>query len=82
VKTIAFVDAAATRLPKRIGLGSQSFLVGALAGANSERCDVNLDAPVVCEPGTYFHIILKVPYGTATATELFRGSVGVNGYWE
>jgi hypothetical protein len=80
--SLATADAAATRSPKRIGLGSQSFLVGALAGANSERCDVNLDAPVVVEPGTYMHIILRVPYGTATATELFRGMVGVNAYWE
>jgi hypothetical protein len=80
--SLATADAAATRAPRRIGLGSQSFLVGALAGANSERCDVNLDAPVVVEPGTYMHIILRVPYGTATATELFRGMVGINGYWE
>lgn len=80
--SLATADGAATRAPKRISLGSQSFLVGALAGANSERCDVNLDAPVVVEPGTYMHIILRVPYGTATATELFRGMVGINGYWE
>jgi hypothetical protein len=57
-------------------------MVGALAGANSERTDVNLDAPVVVEPGTYTHIIMRVPYGTATATELFRGAVGFNAYWE
>ena len=80
--SLATADAAATRAPRRIALGSQSFLVGALAGTNSERCDVNLDAPVVVEPGTYMHIILRVPYGTATATELFRGMVGINGYWE
>lgn len=80
--SLATADAAATRSPKRISLGSQSFLVGALAGSNSERCDVNLDAPVVVEPGTYTHIILRVPYGTATATELFRGAVGFNAYWE
>lgn len=80
--SLATVDAAATRAPRRLSLGSQSFLVGALAGSNSERCDVNMDAPVVVEPGTYVHIILRVPYGTATATELFRGCVGFNAYWE
>lgn len=80
--SLATAEGAATRAPRRIGLGSQSFVVGALAGAKSERCDVNLDAPVVVEPGTYMHIILRVPYGTATATELFRGMVGINGYWE
>jgi hypothetical protein len=80
--SLATADGAATRLPKRVALGVQTFLVGALAGAKSERIDVNLDAPVVVEPGTYIHIILRIPYGTATATELFRGVVGINAYWE
>lgn len=80
--SLATGEAAATRAPRRIGIGNQSFIVGALAGAIASRCVVNLDAPVVVEPGTYLHIILRVPYGTATATELFRGMVGINGYWE
>lgn len=80
--SLATVDAAATRLPKRIAMGVQSFVVGAVAGAPAERVDINLDAPVIAEPGTYVHIILRVPYGAATATELFRGHVGVNSYWE
>jgi len=80
--SLATADAAATRSPKRLALGVQSFLVGALAGAPAERIDINLDAPVVVEPGCYVHIILRVPYGTATATELFRGHVGFNAYWE
>lgn len=80
--SLATADAAATRSPKRLALGVQSFLVGALAGAPAERVDINLDAPVVVEPGCYAHIILRVPYGTATATELFRGLVGFNAYWE
>jgi hypothetical protein len=80
--TLLTTDGAATRLPKRIALGVQTFVVGALAGAQAPRVDVNLDAPLVVEPGSYFHIILRMPYGTATATELFRGQVGVNAYWE
>lgn len=80
--SLATGEAAATRAPRRITLGCQSFLVGALAGAPAERIDINLDAPVVVEPGTYAHIILRVPYGTATATELFRGQVGFNCHWE
>lgn len=80
--SLATAEAAATRAPRRLALGCQSFLVGALAGAPAERVDINLDAPVVVEPGTYVHVILRVPYGTATATELFRGQVGFNCYWE
>jgi hypothetical protein len=80
--TLLTTDTAVARLPKRIALGVQTFQVGALAGAQAPRVDVNLDAPLVVEPGTYFHIILRMPYGTATATELFRGQVGINAYWE
>jgi len=80
--TLATTDTAVARLPKRTALGVQSFLVGALAGAQGPRIDVNLDAPQTVEPGTYCHIILRMPYGTATATELFRGQVGINAYWE
>lgn len=80
--SLATTDAAATRLPKRIALGAQSLIVGAAVGQSAERIDVNLDAPVGCEPGTYVHVILKMPIGTATATETFRGVVGINAYWE
>lgn len=80
--SLATTDGASTRLPKRIALGAQSLIVGSAVGASAERLDVNLDAPLVCEPGTYTHIILKMPVGTATATETFRGVVGVNAYWE
>ena len=80
--SLATTDGAATRLPKRIHLGAQSFIIGAAVGAQGPRIDCNLDAPVTCEPGTYVHIILRMPVGTATATETFRGAVGINAYWE
>lgn len=80
--SLATVDAAATRLPKRIHLGVQSYVVGAAVGFSAPRIDCNLDAPLVVEPGSYFHIILRIPVGTATATETFRGAVGINAYWE
>lgn len=80
--SLATTDGSSTRAPRRLALGVQSFTVGALAGAPAERVDINLDAPVVVEPGCYVHVILRVPYGTATATELFRGHVGFNCYWE
>lgn len=81
--SLATTDGAATRLPKRIYLGSQSIPVGtAIGGQADRRIDVNLDAPLVVEPGTYCHIILKMPVGTATASEVIQGAIGVNSYWE
>lgn len=80
--SLATADGAATRMPKRLSLGAQSFPVGSVVGYMPAAVDTNLDAPIVCEPGTYVHIILRIPVGTATATETFRGIVGINAYWE
>lgn len=81
--SLATAEAAATRAPRRITLGTQAFPVGAAIGADAgKRIDVNLDAPVVVEPGTFLHVILKMPVGTATASQIIRGVVGINAYWE
>lgn len=73
---------AAGKAPRRVSLGTQSFPVGAAVGAEGKRIDVNLDAPLVVAPGSFVHVILKMPIATATATEIFRGIVGFNGYFE
>ena len=80
--SLATVDGAATRLPKRVHLGVQYYPAAAAIGFTPARIDANFDAPLVVEPGCVFHVILKVPVGLATATETFRGAVGVNAYWE
>lgn len=73
---------AGTRAPRRVALGVQSLPVGAAIGAAANTIDINLDAPVVVEPGTYLHVILKMPVGTATASQIVRGTCFVNGYFE
>ena len=81
--SLATAEAATARAPRRIALGTQSFPVGAAVGAQADRrIDVNLDAPVTVEAGSFVHIILKMPIATATATEIFRGVVGINAYFE
>ena len=74
---------AAGRAPRRLLLGTQSFPVGATIGQDAnKRIDVNLDAPIIVAPGTFVHVILKMPVGTATASQIIRGIVGFNGYFE
>lgn len=82
--SLATTDSATggTRGPRRLALGVQSFAVGAAIGAAASPVDVNLDAPIMVEPGSYLHIILKMPIGTATASQIVRGLVMVNGYFE
>lgn len=80
--SLATVDGAGTWAPRRIPLGSQALTVAALVGAAANDLVRSFDAPLVVDGGRYFHIILTVPVGTATATEVFRGTILVNGYFE
>lgn len=73
---------AGTRATRRIPLGVQSFAVGAAIGAVANTIDVNLDAPLYVEAGTYVHIILQMPIGASTASQIIRGTVFINGYFE
>lgn len=82
--TMATADSATagTRAGRRVALGVQSLPVGAAVGAAATPVDVNLDAPIVVEPGTYLHVLVKVPVGTATASQIIRGTCFINGYFE
>lgn len=80
--SLATTDAATTKAPARILLGNQVFPIAAAIGAQAQKIDVNLDAPLVVNSGEFFHVILKMPLGTATASQIIRGIVGVNGYFE
>lgn len=73
---------AGTCAPRKITIGTQYLPIGAVIGQNTTAIDVNLDAPEVIEPGTYFHVILKMPVGTATASQIIRGNCFVNCYFE
>jgi hypothetical protein len=67
----------------RCGLGSQSFDIGAAIGKRADRISIDFNsAPKITNPGRFQTIILKVPVGTATASQLIRGMVNVRGYWE
>lgn len=63
-------------------LGSQTLAVGTPIGANANRIYKKFTAPVVTDPGKFFGIILRMPVGTATAAQVFAGSVDVDGYFE
>lgn len=73
---------AGTRAPRRLTLGLQSFAIGAAIGSVASPIDVNLDSPIVVEAGTFLHVILKMPLGTATASQVIRGTCLINGYFE
>jgi len=73
----------ATRAPRKVALGAQYLPIGAVVGQCANAIDVNFkENPVVAEAGTWVHLILKMPVGTATSTEVFRGTASIFGYYE
>ena len=74
--SLATIDSATvgTCAPRKITIGTQYLPIGAVIGQNTTAIDINLDAPEVIEPGTYFHVILKMPVATATASQIIRGN--------
>jgi hypothetical protein len=82
--SLATADSTNARAPRKRWLGNQAFPVGAGIGATADR-DIRVevaDTPLPVEPGTFVHIILRMPVGTATAAQIIRGSVNIKGYWE
>ena len=80
--SLATAEASTTKARRVIPLGVQSLPIGAVVGAAASPIDVNMDAPVMAHSGEFVHIILRMPVGTATASQIVRGVVMVNGYFE
>jgi hypothetical protein len=79
--SLATAEGAAAKAPRRMPLGVQSFAVAAPVGAVAVSVVANFE-PIVANAGEFVHIILKMPIGTATATEIFRGVCRIESYWE
>jgi hypothetical protein len=72
----------ATANHQRRALGAQSLPIGAVPGAKAERIAQTFDTPVACHGGRFIDIILRMPVGTATASQVVQGMVNVGGYFE
>jgi len=68
---------------QRVVIGAQSIAVAAAIGARFEsRLQWNPPVPYTVYPGRFLHIILKMPVGTNTASQIIRGTCVVSGYFE
>lgn len=83
--TLATADAIAaspTTAVRRQPVGVQGFIVGAGIGVCAESIEMSLNSPITVESGRFFHVIVQVPIGTATASQVIRGDVFVDAHWE
>jgi hypothetical protein len=74
--------AAPTSAPRRVPLGKQSFPVGAAVEACATDVVRTFASPLTVESGRFLHVILSVPVGTATASQVIRGTVTFDGYFD
>lgn len=68
--------------PRRLPLDVQGFIIGAAIGACAPTIVHQFSTPLVVDSARFFHVILQVPVGTATASQVIRGDVLVEGYFE
>jgi hypothetical protein len=82
--SLATGEAATTKAARRFPVGVQSFAVADPVGKSAQQLSMMFPkgGELVANPGEFLGIILKVPVGTNTATETFRGLVAILGYWE
>jgi hypothetical protein len=72
----------ATATVTRVPIGAQSLPIGAVPGAKAERISKQFKSPLFCGAGRFLHVILRMPVGTATASQVVAGMVGIEGHFE
>lgn len=80
--SLATVDGAGTWAPRRIPLGLQTFGLSAAIGAQATDIVRRFETPLVVDGGRFLHLILQVPLGAATGSQVLRGDFIVSGFFE
>lgn len=74
----------ATATNRRVSLGSQTLAVATPIGGGADR-EINRifdQSPLVTHPTRIMVVGVKLPVGTATASQIIRGVVAIRGYFE
>jgi hypothetical protein len=80
--SLATTETAASKAPRRLGLGIQNFALNAAVGVQGqEMMDDYTVAPICVHPGEFFQVALR-NLGTVTSTGVITFVVGITGYWE
>lgn len=80
--SLATADGTGTVAPRRIGLGMQSIAALAAVGYQAPDISRRFPVPMVCDSGRFLHVIVQIPVGLATASQIIRGIVTIHGYSE
>ena len=82
--TQANAEAATTKKPRVIPLGTHYFPLSSPVGATPQNGDIWMPfvSPIIVNPTEYVSVVARFLVGTATASELFYWTIGVDSYWE
>jgi hypothetical protein len=80
--SLATAEGAATKAPRRIPLGIQTFVVTAPVGTQDSR-DINIvfQTPVVVNPGEFVQTVMK-NVGTVTSAGVITWTIMIDAVWE
>ena len=53
-----------------------------MVGAKAERISKAFRTPLHCPFNRFVHVILRMPVGTATASQVIAGMVNIEGYFD
>lgn len=80
--SLATADGSGTWAPRRIPLGMQSWSLTTAIGAQPPDI-ATFPADMVIDSGRFLHVIVQIPVGAATGSQIFRGTVSFPGaYFE
>ena len=75
------VASLASSVGSKIPLGTQILPIGTVIGGTANRLSKSYDTPIVVNSGKYLAISLRMPVGTATASQEIAGMVNIDGYF-
>jgi hypothetical protein len=79
----ASFSTATVKAARRVGVGLQTWLVGAAIGSQAQELDQDFSsAPIVVAPGELVGAVAKFIQGTATASQVIWTVVTFRGYYE
>ena len=79
----ASFSTATVKAARRVGVGLQTWLVGAAIGSQAQELDQDFSsAPIVVAPGELIGAVAKFIQGTATASQVIWTVVTFRGYYE
>lgn len=72
----------ATATVMRVPIGAQILPIGTVIGGLANRLERQFPGGLHCPSNRFIHVILRIPVGTATASQVIAGMVSFDGYAE